>query len=110
MSRTTTLEPHDTRRVRRDTRFRQAIAERIAEPGWRSRGLCLRLDPELFFPNPTDDPAPAVEICNRCPVKGPCLAAALDAGECDGVWGATTTDERRAMRPVWVAHLAAIYG
>jgi hypothetical protein len=38
-------------------------------------------------------------------VQAPCLAAALDSGECDGVWGATTPDERRAMRSVWVGEI-----
>lgn len=109
MSRPTTLDAQETRRVRRDPRFRLAVAERIATPDWRSAGLCLRLDPEQFFPNPTDDPAPAIAICNRCPVRGACLAAALDAGECDGVWGGTTIEERRAMRQVWVAHHARLH-
>jgi len=34
-------------------------------------------------------------------VQGACLAWALDAGDCHGVWGATTARERRAMAPVW---------
>lgn len=106
MSRTTTLDPRDVRRVRRDPRFRRAMAERIAAPGWRSAGLCLPMDPDLFFPNPTDDARSAIAVCDRCPVQGPCLAAALDAGDCDGVWGGTTAEQRRAMRPVWLAEHA----
>jgi WhiB family transcriptional regulator, redox-sensing transcriptional regulator len=34
-------------------------------------------------------------------VQGACLAWALDAGDCHGVWGATTPRERRAMAVVW---------
>jgi len=34
-------------------------------------------------------------------VQGACLAWALDAGDCHGVWGATTPRERRAMSVVW---------
>lgn len=101
MSRTATLAPDLARRVRRDPRFRAATDHRVPEPHWRSRGECLRHDPELFFPNAADDPTPAVRICATCPVQAACLAAALDTGECDGVWGATTPDERRAMRQVW---------
>lgn len=92
-----------SRSVRSDPRFREAVAARSATTSWRSAGLCLRYDPELFFPNAAEDPAPALAICRTCPVAGACLAAALDAGECDGVWGGTTPEERRAMRQVWVA-------
>lgn len=92
-----------SRQIRRDPRFRAAMAARAPSPGWRSAGLCLRHDPELFFPNAAEDPAPALTICRSCPVAGPCLAAALEAGECDGVWGGTTPEERRRMRQVWAA-------
>lgn len=93
--------PDLVRRVRRDPRFRAAADQRVPDPGWRSRGACLQHDPETFFPNAAEDPAPALEICRTCTVLGPCLAAALDSGECDGVWGATTPEERRPMRDVW---------
>ncbi len=103
MSRSVVLDPADVRRVRRDPRFRLALSERIADPDWRARGLCLHADPESFFPSPTEDPGPALAVCTRCPVRGACLAAALDAGDSDGVWGGTTVEERRQMRPVWLA-------
>src|SRR5579859_3391524 len=96
-----TLHPDAARRARRDPRFREAVVHRVPEPQWRSRGECLRHDPELFFPNAAEDPTPAIQICRGCPVLGPCLAAALDSGECDGVWGATTPEDRRPMRDVW---------
>lgn len=89
------------RAVRRDPRFQRALAAQSSTEAWRSAGLCLRHDPELFFPNAAEDPGPALKICAACPVSGPCLAAALNAGECDGVWGATTPEERRRMRQVW---------
>ena len=97
-----TLSNDVARRVRRDPRFREALAHRIPEPDWRSRGACLAHDPEVFFPNAADDPGPAVVVCATCSVRGACLAAALDSAECDGVWGGTTPEERRVMRPVWV--------
>ena len=93
--------PDLVRRVRRDARFRAAADHRVPDPSWRSKGACLQHDPETFFPNAAEDPAPALEICRTCTVLGPCLAAALDSGECDGVWGATTPEERRPMRDVW---------
>lgn len=101
MTRTLRTAPDAVRRVRRDPRFRMAMDQRIPEPEWRSQGECLRHDPELFFPNAAEDPAEALRICGTCAVAGPCLAAALDAGECDGVWGGTTPEERRPMRAAW---------
>jgi hypothetical protein len=101
MSRALRSAPEAVKQVRRDPRFRAAVDHRIPEPQWRSRGECLRHDPELFFPNAAEDPADALRVCSTCEVLGPCLAAALDAGECDGVWGATTPEERRAMRAAW---------
>jgi hypothetical protein len=101
MTRTPTLDTHDVQRVRRDSRFRAAIRSDAADPGWRAQGLCLRHDPEVFFPGTLDDPGPALAICDGCPVLGACLATALDVGECDGVWGGTTPRERRTMRQVW---------
>lgn len=102
MSRRTELAPDLVRRIRRDPRFVGAVRSRIAEHGWRAQGRCLELDPDLFFPATTDDPGDAVQACRSCVVAGPCLAAALDAGDVDGVWGATTPEERRVMRQVWV--------
>lgn len=96
------LAPNLTRVVRRDPRFRAAEDQRVPAPDWRSQGECLRHDPETFFPNAAEDPGPALDICGRCAVIGPCLAAALDSGECDGVWGGTTPEERRTMRDVWL--------
>jgi hypothetical protein len=91
------------RRARRDPRFRAAVDERFPQQGWRTRGLCLHHDPELFFPTAIDDPAPALAVCRICPVRGAWLAVALDCGECDGVWGATTAEERRPMRQAWLS-------
>jgi hypothetical protein len=101
MTRTLRAAPDDVRRVRRDPRFRAALDSRIPSAEWRSKGECLRHDPELFFPNAAEDPADALKVCASCAVVGACLAAALDSGECDGVWGATTPEERRTMRAAW---------
>ncbi|MDQ1710208.1 MAG: WhiB family transcriptional regulator, redox-sensing transcriptional regulator [Frankiaceae bacterium] len=103
MSRALVMGPEVVRRIRRDPRFRAAADGPLPGIDWRSHGECLKHDPELFFPNAADDPAPAIAVCRTCPVQAPCLAAALDAGECDGVWGGTTSGERRAMRRVWAS-------
>ncbi len=108
MTRQLRTAPDAMRRVRRDPRYRAAVDHRIPEPQWRSQGECLRHDPELFFPNAAEDPSPALEVCGSCAVVGPCLAAALDAGDCDGVWGATTPEERRLMREAWLGAVARV--
>jgi WhiB family transcriptional regulator, redox-sensing transcriptional regulator len=74
-----------------------------AGTAWMSRGACRREDRELFFPVELTSPAPlhwvsaAKAVCGRCPVLRSCLAYALRTGQ-DGIWGGTTTDDRRAMR------------
>jgi hypothetical protein len=59
------------------------------------------VDPETFFPHPTEPADMALSLCRGCEVQADCLAAALDAGDCEGVWGATTPRERRAMLVAW---------
>jgi WhiB family transcriptional regulator, redox-sensing transcriptional regulator len=70
---------------------------------WRDAVACRDADPDLFFPIGTTGAAlrqaeEAKRICRSCPVQIHCLAWALDSGVTDGVWGATTPDERRVIR------------
>jgi WhiB family transcriptional regulator, redox-sensing transcriptional regulator len=69
---------------------------------WRDQAACRRADPELFFPVSEADPAAhqiwqAKQICDACPVEGPCLAWALRNSVTDGIWGGSTQSERRAL-------------
>ena len=92
------------RRVYGDTRFRAAL-ESGPDVDWRGRGLCVGVqDPDVFFPAESADLEPARRVCMRCPVLGECLAEALSRTEVDGVWGGTTSAERRSMRAVWREH------
>lgn len=70
---------------------------------WRRSAACRGENPELFFPIGTGGPAArqieqAKEICRRCPVVAQCLESALANGEDEGIWGATTPEERRMIR------------
>ena len=70
---------------------------------WRHAALCRDEDPELFFPIGTTGPAEtqveqAKIVCRRCPAVEPCLTWALETGQDAGVWGATSEDERRALK------------
>jgi len=101
MTRARTPRPHEIDQARRDERLLRAFRERDRDPAWRTRGACQAVDPETFFPAPSESADPAMSLCRTCPVQGPCLAWALEAGDLHGVWGATTVRERRAMAVVW---------
>lgn len=66
---------------------------------WRTRAACLRVDPEMMFPDRSDDDGNeiALRICSRCPldVVSKCRAEALANDERYGVWGGTTEAERQ---------------
>lgn len=92
------------RRVYRDERF-QAALEATSDSDWRGRGACVGItNPDVFFPAAPEFLDPARRLCRGCPVKGECLAEALSRAEVDGVWGGTTSAERRSMRAVWREH------
>ncbi len=101
MTRARTPRPHEVDAARRDERLLRAFRDRDRDPGWRTRGLCQSVDPETFFPAPSESAEAAVALCRTCPVRGSCLAWALEAGDLHGVWGGTTARERRAMAVVW---------
>ncbi len=71
---------------------------------WRDRAACVApgVDPELFFPAPGErgKVALAKRICSGCPVRGACLADALEgpASGDYGIRGGTTREERRWPR------------
>jgi hypothetical protein len=77
------------------------MGERDDDLTWRVRGVCQSVDPEVFFPAPSEPADAAVALCRTCEVQGACLAWALEVGDCHGVWGATTPRERRAMLVAW---------
>lgn len=101
MTRARMPRPHEVAAARRDPRLLRAMRERHLDDAWRTRGVCQSVDPETFFPAPSEPADAAVALCRTCTVQGPCLAWALDVGDCHGVWGATTPRERRAMLVAW---------
>jgi WhiB family redox-sensing transcriptional regulator len=103
MTRARMPRPHEVAAARRDPRLLRAVSERDLDPAWRTRGLCQSVDPETFFPAPSEPADAAVALCRTCDVQGACLAWALEVGDCHGVWGATTPRERRAMLVAWRA-------
>lgn len=68
---------------------------------WTEQGICRTVDPDVWFPEVgCGRPAvqTAVKICQGCPVRRECLAAALERNERFGIWGGTTERQRRGMR------------
>ena len=90
MTRARMPRPHEVAAARRDPRLLRAFHERDEDLTWRVRGVCHSVDPEVFFPAPGEPADAAVSLCRTCEVQGACLAWALEAGDCHGVWGATT--------------------
>lgn len=101
MTRARMPRPHEVAAARRDPRLLRALHERRMDDAWRTRGVCQSVDPETFFPAPSEPADAAVALCRTCDVQGSCLAWALDVGDCHGVWGGTTPRERRAMLVAW---------
>jgi WhiB family transcriptional regulator, redox-sensing transcriptional regulator len=48
---------------------------------------CEEADSDLYFSERPADLALAKEACQECPLRRPCLEAALERGEPWGVWG-----------------------
>lgn len=100
MTRARQPRPHEVQAAARDPRFLAARSVSTDET-WRIKGRCRTVDPETFFPLPTEPTDMALALCRSCPVVSACLRSALEAADCEGVWGATTPRERRAMLVAW---------
>lgn len=48
---------------------------------------CRTTDPDLFFSETPEEVERAKGLCGFCPVRGICLAGALERAEPWGVWG-----------------------
>jgi len=73
----------------------------MAPHPWMDRALCRETDPNLFFPNKDIDGISAFRakaVCRKCAVKAECLAYAVADPSLQGIWGATSDAERRAIR------------
>lgn len=71
----------------------------LQRPSWHARAACRGQGIGKWFPTKGQPAAPAVEVCESCPVRTECRAYALEVGpELDGVWAGTTPMSRRALR------------
>lgn len=75
-----------------------------SRPEWYIRATCADVDADWFYPNGSTGTAArvwnrrAIAICQGCPVRAECLDHALTHEENDGIWGATTAEDRALMR------------
>jgi len=74
---------------------RAALVRRI-EVGWQNQALCRKFPDDDWFPAPSNSDAVTdlLQVCQHCPAKRSCLAAALAMGEEYGIWGGTTEADR----------------
>ena len=68
---------------------------------WRDDAACVEYPAEWFTgPHEPGDTQRAIDVCTTCPVKQPCLEAALsiEVSADLGIWGGTTPAARRRIR------------
>lgn len=63
--------------------------------GWRARSACLTYPTQWWFGAKSER---AKSICRGCGVRHECLDHALARPTLQGIWGATTFDDRGAIR------------
>ncbi|MGD1219978.1 WhiB family transcriptional regulator [Streptomyces krungchingensis] len=63
----------------------------------RTPGLPCRVDPEPFFSDNAREREAAVRACQSCPIRVQCAEYAVENREPAGVWGGTTTANRRTF-------------
>ena len=60
--------------------------------------VCAQTDPELFFPETGCSNREAKKICIGCEYRAACLADALAANDCFGVWGGLSERDRISLK------------
>lgn len=76
------------------------------EQGWKDDAACTGMDYDTFFPNVgyNQHDLHARTICDKCPVKQPCLMFAVNNRIGYGIWGGLTPIQRKRIRPTkWEA-------
>jgi WhiB family redox-sensing transcriptional regulator len=66
-------------------------------PEWHAQAKCIGLT-DVMFATDEFSQLRARQICRDCPVAVPCLVAAFDRREPDGIWGGLSYEEREAIR------------
>ena len=64
---------------------------------WQADGLCVGVDPTLFFPDLGESSEEAKAVCAECRIKERCRDWGI-RHERDGIWGGLAEQERRVIR------------
>ena len=83
-------------------RYSNLAAQARFAARWRERAACRGADLDLFYPERGEPAGPARQVCERCPVRQPCLEYALSNRITHGIWGGLTERERRPLQSDWV--------
>jgi len=95
-----TCGPCRTRAAQHATMLTNASTEPLDEPlgEWAAEALCLQIgDPDLFFPEKGYSAKAALKVCRACQVTTECLDYALRTRQLFGIWGATSSTQRRLL-------------
>lgn len=87
----------DGRGGRRVTQAAAAVPL-FVRPDWYDDALCAGVGPDLFYAERGVSTAPAVAICQACPVQVECLQFAAERDEAFGIWGGATPRQRVMVR------------
>lgn len=67
-----------------------------------NKPACSNVEPELFFPNYSEDgelhEQLAKQVCGRCPITAKCLEFAFHTGDKWAILGGMTPAERESIR------------
>jgi WhiB family transcriptional regulator, redox-sensing transcriptional regulator len=64
---------------------------------WALKARCGNVPPKVFFPRNGEGVDDARRYCDRCPVRVPCLAYALENQIQYGVWGGMSARARQRI-------------
>ncbi len=68
-----------------------------ANSEWQEDAACRGADIDIFFSLDEDDQRHALELCQSCPVREPCLRYAIEHREMYGIWGGMQESDRRGI-------------
>lgn len=68
-----------------------------ADGNWEERAACKAHPVAMFFPSKGEPTKPALRVCDGCDVREQCLEFALKNNEEFGIWGGTTSVQRKRM-------------
>ena len=91
-----------SRRYRQKKRKRKetptVTIQPIDDERWRQHAACKHHPRHWWFDDEQNRFATAKAICKTCPVRTECLNYALSLDNMHGIWGGTTSNERRTIK------------